>query len=163
MSRKFGKSMFVSAALAALAVSATSLALASIPGPVDDSDLTFETSEFPEAASGVPFFTVENDAPMCFSADQVLSAFADDRALIGGETVTLEAGFDQAFANQWRRGTKTQEVTISGVYAHIFDNASGFKMVDVVELGTDGCAISRTLLTDTEWTAILVKAAGVEV
>ena len=93
----------------------------------------------------------------------MVSYFDRDRTQIGGEVVTLEVGFDQDFADAWRYETEMQPVTISGVFAHIFPSDAGFNMVDVVEIGGDGCAISRTLLTEEEWNSILVRAAGVAV
>jgi hypothetical protein len=165
MSRKLGKSFFVTTGLAMLAVSVTSLAVANISTSFDDEKMAAEhafATEMPEAAGGVALFPGK-EGPRCVAETEVLEYLDGDRATIGGEMVTLEAGFDQDFADAWRNVTETQPVPISAVYAHIFPNQSGFNMVDVVEVGADGCAISRTLLTEEEWTAILVKAAGVAV
>ena len=104
----------------------------------------------PVAAGGVALFD-EGYGPVCYDKDDVVSYFDRDRTQIGGEVVTLEVGFDQDFADAWRYETKMQPVTISGVFAHVFPSDAGFNMVDVVEIGGDGCAISRTLLTEEEW------------
>lgn len=166
MTRKIGTSIIASAGLAVLALSAATLALASIPANLNDADATAElhgTEEgLPNAVGGVALFD-EGYGPVCYDKDDVLRYFDRDRAQIGGETVMLEVGFDQDFADAWRYQTDMEPVTVSGVFAHIFASDAGFNMVDVVEIGSDGCAISRTLLTETEWNAILVRAAGVAV
>jgi len=166
MFSKPGKSILVSSGLAILAVSVASLALASIPsnlnGKDGEAELHGTESGLPSAVGGVALFD-DGYGPVCYDKNDVLSYFDSDRVQIGGEMVTLEAGFDQDFADTWRSETELQPVTVSGVFAHIFANDSGFEMVDVVEIGADGCAISRTLLTEEEWNAILVRAAGVAV
>jgi hypothetical protein len=167
MSKRFGKSIFASTALAVIAVSVTSFALANIPTGSEDENLAVEeqaeTSVPAAAVQGAPLFADEQAGPRCVAEADVLTNLDLDRAKIGGEMVTLETGFDQAFADEWRRETDLGSVRISAVYAHIFSNQSGFGMVDVVELGSDGCAISRTLLTEQEWNELLAKAAGVAV
>ena len=166
MTRKLGKSILASAGLAILVGSVTTLALASIPLNLNDADATAELhgteAGMPGAVGGVSLFD-EGYGPVCYDKDDVLSYFDRDRVQIGGEMVTLEVGFDQDFADAWRYETKMQPVTISGVFAHVFPSDAGFNMVDVVEIGSDGCAISRTLLTEEEWDSILVRAAGVAV
>jgi hypothetical protein len=163
MNTKLGK-ILASTGLAVVAVSAATLALASIspiPGGKDAAPLHSEDS-MPGAVSGAALFD-EGYGPVCYDRDDVLGYFDRDRIQIGGEMVMLEAGFDQDFANTWRSETELEPVAISGVFAHIFASDSGLNMVDVVEIGSDGCAISRTLLTEEEWNSILVKAAGVSV
>jgi hypothetical protein len=166
MTRKIGKSILASTGLAVLVVSAATLALASIPSNLNDTDaaaaLHGSENGLPNAAGGVALFD-EGYGPVCYDKDDVLSYFDRDRSQIGGEMVALEAGFDQDFANAWRYATEMEPVAISGVLAHIFASDAGFNMVDVVEIGADGCAISRTLLTEEEWNSILVRAAGVAV
>lgn len=166
MTRKIGKSIIASTGLAVLAVSAATLALASIPSNLNDADTTAvlhgTEQGLPSAVGGVPLFD-EGYGPLCYNKDAVLGYFDRDRATIGGETVMLEVGFDQDFADAWRYETEMDPVTVSGVFAHIFPSDAGFNMVDVVEIGGDGCAISRTLLTEPEWNSILVRAAGVAV
>jgi hypothetical protein len=154
--------MVASAGLALIAVSATTLALASIPSNPGDAgaDAVLHGTEagLPTAVSGTGLFDTRG-GPVCYGKDAVLAYFDGDRAQVGGELVTLEAGFDQDFADVWRSETSLSPVAISGVFAHVFPAASG-NMVDVVELGDGGCAISRTLLTEDEWNQILVRAAG---
>jgi hypothetical protein len=166
MTRKFGKSIMVSSGLAVLAASVATLALASIPSNLnyagERAELHGTEEGLPGAASGMSLFD-EGYGPVCYDKDDVLSYFDRDQAQIGGEMVTLEVGFDQDFADAWRYETEMEPVKISGVFAHIFPSDAGFNMVDVVEIGGDGCAISRTLLTEEEWNSILVRAAGVAV
>lgn len=163
---KLGKSMVVSAGLALVAVSATTLALASIPSDRGDAaaDALLHGNEYglPGAVSGTGLFDAAM-GPVCYDKDAVLAYLDGDRSHVGGELVTLEAGFDQDFADVWRSETSLQPVAISGVFAHVFPTEGGGSMVDVVELGDGGCAISRTLLTEEEWNEILVRAAGVAV
>jgi len=157
MTSKLGK-ILASTGLAVAAVSAATLALASIspvPGGKDAAPLHSEDS-MPGAVSGAALFD-EGYGPVCYDRDDVLGYFDRDRVTIGGEMVMLEAGFDQDFANTWRSETDLDSVKVSGVFAHIFPTDAGLQMVDVVEIGSDGCAISRTLLTEEEWNAILVS------
>ncbi len=166
MTRKLGKSIVASAGLAIVAVSAAGLALASIPtgvnDPAMDAQLHGTESGMPGAVTGMSLFD-DGYGPVCYDHDAVLAYFDGDRSQIGGEVVTLEAGFDQDFADAWRTETDLNPVPVSAVFAHIFPSTSGFNMVDVVEFGGEGCAISRTLLTEDEWNRILVRAAGVAV
>lgn len=166
MTRKLGKSLIVSAGLAAIAVSAAGLALASIPSASNDPglavDLHGSEAGIPGAVGGVSLFD-EGYGPICYDEDDVLAYFDRDRTQIGGEMVMLETGFDQDFSDVWRSETRSAPVKVSGVLAHIFPSDSGLKIVDVVELGAEGCAVSRTLLTEEEWESILVRAAGVAV
>lgn len=166
MAKKFRKSIIVSTALAVVAVSGASLAVASIPSTFNRGEATAELhgseAGLPKAVTGVSLFD-EGYGPVCYKQNDVLSYLGRDRTEIGGEMVTLEAGFDQDFADAWRSETKMEPVKVSGVFAHIFPTESGLGMVDVVEIGADGCAISRTLLTEQEWNAILTRAAGVAV
>ena len=166
MTRKLSKSIFASAGLAILVGSVATLALASIPSNLNDVDATAELhgteQGMPVAVGGVSLFD-EGYGPVCYDKDDVLAYFDRDRIQIGGETVMLEVGFDQDFADAWRTETEMTPVSISGVFAHIFPSDAGFNMVDVVEIGSEGCAISRTLLTEEEWDSILVRAAGVAV
>ena len=166
MTKTRAKSIIATAGLAAVAISAASLALARIPSQIEDPAARVELhgaeSGLPTAVGGMGLFE-EGRGPACYDKDAVLSYFDGDRARIGGELVTLEAGFDQDFADMWRSETETTPVTVSGVFAHLFPTDSGMTMVDVVEIGDGGCAISRTLLTEGEWKQILVRAAGVSV
>lgn len=163
---KLGKSMAASAGLALIAVSATTLALAGIPSNIDDATesamLHGSESGVPAAVSGTGLFGTRT-GPVCYDKNAVLGYFDGDRSQVGGELVTLEPGFDQDFADMWRSETSLAPVAISGVFAHVFPTAGGGNMVDVVELGEGGCAISRTLLTEDEWNQILTRAAGVSV
>jgi hypothetical protein len=166
MTRTIGKTIMAATGVAVLAVSAATLAIAGIPSSLNDAEATAELhgteSGMPAAVSGMSLFD-DGYGPVCYDKDDVLGYFDQDRTLIGGEMVTLEAGFDQDFANAWRVETKMESIPVSGVFAHIFPSDSGSNMVDVVEIGSDGCAISRTLLTEEEWNSILVRAAGVSV
>jgi hypothetical protein len=166
MTRKLGKSIVASAGLAVVAVSAAGLALASIPSGVNDPAANVELhgteAGIPAAVTGMSLFD-DGYGPVCYDRESVIAYFDGDRSQIGGEVVTLETGFDQDFADAWRTETDLNPVPVSAVFAHIFPSASGINMVDVVEFGGEGCAISRTLLTEDEWNRILVRAAGVAV
>ena len=167
MTRMLGKSIVATASLAVIAVSAASLALARIPAEADldpaaGAEMYGTEAGLTPAVTGMGLFA-EGNGPACYNSDEVLAYFDGDRAKIGGELVTLETGFDQDFANTWRSETSMTPVAVSGVFAHMFPTDSGLTMVDVVEIGDEGCAISRTLLTEDEWKHILVRAAGVSV
>jgi len=166
MTRKFGKTIAAVAGMAVLAASVATLAIAGIPSDINDPEANAELhgteAGITGAVGGVALFD-EGPGPVCYKTDDVLGYFDRDRTMIGGEMVTLETGFDQDFADAWRTETKSDPVKVTGVFAHIFPSDSGFNMVDVVEIGGDGCAVSRTLLTEEEWNSILVRAAGVSV
>lgn len=166
MTRKLGTSIVASAGLAMVAASVATLALARIPSEVEDpaarAALHESDAGLTPAVSGTGLFD-EARGPVCYDKDAVIAYFDGDRSKIGGELVTLETGFDQDFANTWRSETRSTPVAVSGVFAHMFPTDSGLTMVDVVEIGEGGCAISRTLLTEDEWKQILVQAAGVAV
>jgi hypothetical protein len=50
---------------------------------------------------------------------------------------------------------------VSTVLAHVLPEGDVI-FVDVVEIGLDGCALSRTIITGDDWRYLLVQAAGVE-
>ena len=73
----------------------------------------------------------------------------------------LAGGLEQAFADTWRRQTNADLVEVSTVLAHVLPEGDA-SFVDVVEIGVDGCALSRTVITGDDWRYLLVQAAGVE-
>jgi hypothetical protein len=118
-----------------------------IPTPTPPSyDLV---SEFGTKAECVPVGTV---------ARQMLL----DQRKVGGKTVALTKGMDQAFADQWREMAHMQPVKVKLVLAHGFAAGSTASdvVIDTVEFDENGCAISRTLLKSVAWDAILHGVAG---
>jgi hypothetical protein len=84
-----------------------------------------------------------------------------DEHRVGGRTLALTDGIDQAFADQWRRMAHVKPVKVNVVLAHGFavgDTPSDI-VIDTVEFDTQGCAISRTLLKGTAWDSILHSVA----
>ena len=111
-------------------------------------------------------FVARDGAPAgaCLSQDEVLNNLTLDVAKDGGKTYVLGDGLDQAFANAWRSGASIAPVKVSGIVAHIFHDKGGSEWAaDVIEIGADGCAISRTLLPGDQWSSLLKTAMGPEV
>jgi hypothetical protein len=80
-----------------------------------------------------------------------------DEHRVGGRTLALTDGMDQAFADQWRHVAHLAPVKVRIVLAHGFAIASqpGDVVIDTVEFDEQGCAISRTLLKGAAWDVIL--------
>ena len=113
-----------------------------IPNPSPPSfDLV---AEFGTKAECVPIGTV---------AHQMLI----DEHRVGGRTLALADGMDQAFADQWRHLAHMAPVKVRIVLAHGFtiDSQPADVVIDTVEFDEQGCAISRTLLKGSAWDAIL--------
>jgi len=108
----------------------------------------------------------------CVAVATVARQMLLDQRKLGGRTIALTQGMDQAFANQWRQLAHANEVKVKGVLAHGFSVGSGASdvVVDTVEFDDQGCAISRTLLKSAAWDAILhgvardkVTTAGISI
>jgi hypothetical protein len=100
----------------------------------------------------------------CLSQDAVVDNLTVDTAKYGGNTYVLGDGLDQAFADAWRSQSEVAPVRVSGIVAHIFhDRGSAEWAADVIEIGQNGCAISRTLIPGDEWSALLKLAMGAQV
>jgi hypothetical protein len=104
------------------------------------------------------FGTKSECVPVTTVARQMLL----DQRKVGGKTIALTQGIDQAFADQWREMAHMQPVKVKIVLAHGFAVGSGGSdvVIDTVEFDENGCAISRTLLKSTAWDAILHGVAG---
>jgi hypothetical protein len=91
--------------------------------------------------------------PMVAVARQMLI----DQSKVGGRTLALTDGIDQAFADQWRHMAHAAPVKVKVVLAHGFavGDASADVVIDTVEFDDHGCAISRTLLKSGAWDTIL--------
>jgi hypothetical protein len=85
-----------------------------------------------------------------------------DEHRVGGRTLALTDGIDQAFADQWRRMAHAAPVKVKVVLAHGFTvgEAASDVVIDTVEFDEHGCAISRTLLRGTAWDTILHGVAS---
>lgn len=123
-----------------------------VPAPVSG-DFLFAETELP------PGFNSET----CVLAVQVLDIFAREIAMVGGEVLTLSGRSQQDFADHWRLAVDMPSAVVSQVLAHVVPGEDGDTIVDVIEIDAKGCAASRTLLTGTEWTALVQAARGPEV
>jgi len=167
MAKHLGKAITVTAGIGILAVSAA-VALASIPdritldGATADAVPHAEEAMLPAPVSGVPLFVADasGNVPVCVADAEVVRQLNADRDRFGGETVKLEKGLDQAFADEWRRDTGSKHATVSAVFAHVF--GADDTMVDVVEIDARGCALSRTLLGGDDFELLLARASGLE-
>jgi len=106
---------------------------------------------------------LQPQARKCVDAEAVIGTLASDMKQYGGETVALVDGMQQEFADLWRSRIGAAPVPVSLVLAHIVPGADGAAVVDVVEIGSDGCALSRTLLAGDDWQELLESARGIEV
>ena len=98
----------------------------------------------------------------CVPVGTVARQMLLDQRKVGGRTLALTEGMDQAFADQWRQMAHMPQVTVRVVLAHGFPlgRTPADVMIDTVEFDEHGCAISRTLLKSTAWDAILHGVAG---
>ena len=94
---------------------------------------------------------------------QILDIFALDLEAVGGEILALSGGLEQEFADQWRRAVGMSPVDVSQVFAHVVPGVDGDAIVDVVEVDTQGCALSRTLLSQSDWLDLLGIVQGIDV
>jgi hypothetical protein len=124
----------------------------------------------PAPVTGVLLFTeiergagFDSDRETCVTAAQVLGIFAREIETIGGEIQTLSGRLQQDFADQWRQTAGLTPVDVSRVFAHVVPSQYGDAIVDVVEFDTEGCALSRTLITDIEWVDLIQASRGLEV
>jgi len=121
----------------------------------------------PPPVTSADLFTVSGaavDAPAtCMPAEQILGVFALDVEAVGGEILALSGGLEQDFADQWREAVGMTPVDVSQVYAHVVPAEDGDAVVDVVEVDSEGCALSRTLLSHSDWLELLGAVSGVEV
>jgi hypothetical protein len=171
MARKTRNAIVAAAGVGILALSAA-IASAHITADPAREDLiaTVINDDFDAAVpatpvSGVPLFEATQAAAdrACMTGDEVVERLKADQDDIGGETVMLSNGLEQAFADTWRREVEAKPVVVTNVIAHIFDDANGAGVVDVIEFDATGCAMSRTILSVEDWDAILTDAAGYEV
>ena len=93
----------------------------------------------------------------CVPVETVARQMLLDQRKVGGRTIAMTQGMDQAFADQWREMAHIPAVKVKVVLAHGFavGNAASDVVVDTVEFDEHGCAISRTLLRSNAWDAIL--------
>ncbi len=100
----------------------------------------------------------------CRSVADVAGELKVDEKMVGGKTIALTGGLEQAFSDAWRRQTGGHTVPVTLVVGHAFaDPRSGDLFVDTVEFGNGGCAISRTVLPVGAWNTILRSAVGITV
>ena len=69
-------------------------------------------------------------------------------------------GCSKIFQTSGARETGVDKTEVSAVVAHLFEDGQGGGTADVVEFAQDSCAMSRTLLSGEDWTALLRAAAG---
>jgi hypothetical protein len=99
----------------------------------------------------------------CLPVAQILGIFALDVEAVGGEILALSDGLEQDFADQWRQAVGLSPVDVAQVFAHVVPTGDGDAIVDVVEVDAEGCALSRTLLSETDWLTLLGVVTGIEV
>jgi hypothetical protein len=115
---------------------------------------------FDETELGAGF---DSGRESCVSAARVLGIFAREIKIVGGEIQTLSGRLQQEFADQWRQAAGLAPVDVSQVFAHVVPSQDGDVIVDVVEIDTEGCALSRTLITGIEWGYLILAARELEV
>lgn len=113
-----------------------------------------EIANLPAPVVGEELFFAKNNGSACMNRAEVVSAFLADQAEFGGQTLEIIQGRDQAFADEWRDQTDVSKVKVSAIIGHVFNDAGSWT-VDVVEFDEGGCAMSRTLLPNETWTALI--------
>jgi hypothetical protein len=120
----------------------------------------------PAPVSGAAIFPKSMaDAQGCVTETAVAEKLKSDEFKVGGKTVVLTDGLEQAFADAWRRHASLSVVPVHSVFAHIFalPPGSDVLLVDVVETDGKGCAMTRTLISGAVWKDLLQSAVGIEV
>ena len=124
-----------------------------VPAPVTGDNLFLPTMAKAESPS----------LHECISADAVLIVLALDVEQVGGRIFMMSDGVQQDFSDYWRRLVGSAPAEVSVVLAHLVPGRGGEPIVDVVEIGNDGCALSRTLLSATDWLDLIEQSEGIEV
>lgn len=99
----------------------------------------------------------------CLTADRVFDRFLLDVENVGGEIVLMTDGAQQDFSDAWRGLVGGRRVEVALVLAHLIPEPGGDPIVDVVEIGARGCAVSQTLLAADDWFELIELARSIEV
>jgi len=99
----------------------------------------------------------------CLTADDVFGRLVLNVENVGGEIVLMTDGAQQDFSDTWRGLVGGRRVEVALVLAHLIPDPGGDPIVDVVEIGAHGCAVSRTLLTASAWLELIELAQSIEV
>jgi hypothetical protein len=98
----------------------------------------------------------------CVTPGSYMDAFKENKPPAGGKTIALTGGIEQAFSNAWRRHEGLEPISVALVVGYAYANPRDDNiMVDTIEFGTDGCAVSRTLLSGDAWLALIRAASGI--
>jgi len=129
-----------------------------------------EGGEMPGPITGVHLFApvaspygAGGNGKACLTADDVFGGLVLDVENVGGEIVLMTEGAQQEFSDAWRGVVGESRVEIALVVAHVIPDPGGNPIVDVVEIGTHGCAVSRTLLAAADWLQLIELAQSIEV
>ena len=125
-----------------------------MPGPITGDHL------FAPVASR---YGADGNGKACLTADDVFSGLVLDVENVGGEIVLMTEGAQQEFSDAWRGAVGESRAEIALVVAHVIPDPGGNPIVDVVEIGTHGCAVSRTLLAAADWLQLIELAQSIEV
>jgi len=156
--RKFLPAVVIASCTLGLGLAAGSLATASYsPAAIDeDAGHSIDVADFPIPVTGNDLFVGQDAINSCMSRDRVVDQLLADQTDLGGRTVKVSDNRFQAFADTWRDLSGMTKVELSGIVGHIFfDESVEEWTVDVVEFDAAGCAMSRTLMSGTLWTALL--------
>lgn len=125
-----------------------------MPGPITGDHLFAPVaSRYGAGASG----------KACLTADDVFGGLILDVENVGGEIVLMTEGAQQEFSDAWRGVVGESRVEIALVLAHVIPDPGGDPIVDVVEIGPHGCAVSRTLLAAADWAQLIELAQSIEI
>jgi hypothetical protein len=157
--RKFLPALVIASCALGLGLAAGSLVATANYSPAaieEDAGHGIDVADFPIPVMGNDLFVGQNPINSCMSRDRVIDQLLADQTDLGGRTVKVADDRYQAFADIWRDHTGMTQVEISGIVGHIFfDESVEEWTVDVVEFDSAGCAMSRTLMSGTLWTALL--------
>lgn len=108
-------------------------------------------------------YETRGNGKTCLTADRVFDTLVLDVQNVGGEIALMTDGAQQDFSDAWRGLVGERRVEVALVLAHLIPDPGGDPIVDVVEIGAHGCAVSQTLLAADDWFELIELGRSVEV
>jgi hypothetical protein len=136
------------------------------PAGVRADQVSLDDSGYADEQTTNPFSpgrTPQRSANACLTPNHVMENFILDIENVGGEIIIMTDGIQQEFSDSWRDLLAADRVEVALVLAHLIPDDGRDPIVDVVEIGSNGCALTWTLLTATEWSGLVELAHSIEV
>lgn len=102
-----------------------------------------------------PISHASSQQAACVTARDIATSMITGQAQEGGRILALVDGADQSFADAWRKLSQMPAMKVGLVLAHVYAGPRSALFIDTVEFDENGCAVSRTLLNEATWTAII--------